>query len=216
MEAIGQSHDVRLHEVKQLIVNEHKETEKKKQEVLELKTILAEHTTQPKHQQEIVSSKLVKATTELKEAQRKCHPGFVIAFDNIDFHLKRRDMTMASQNRDIHWVNHVMIENRVSGNHLPSEGRKAEIHDIPNIQFLPSIVEQRQQRFDYVVLVSRILLDYFDAFAEFKDVCVKHIQHKYGKEMSVKSDKVSSSMDGIIKYIQINPLSGNLPRFALL
>lgn len=211
MEAIGQSHDVRLHEVKQFIVNEHKETEKKKQEVLELKTILAEHTTQPKHQQEIVSSKLVKATTELKEAQRKCHPGFVIAFDNIDFHLKRRDMTMASQNRDIHWVNHVMIENRVSGNHLSSEGRKADIHDIPNIQFLPCIVEQRQQRFDYVVLVSRILLDYFDAFAEFKDVCVKHIQHKYSKEMSVKSDKVSSSMNGIIKYIQINPLSGNVP-----
>ena len=63
MEAIGQSHNVRLHEVKKLIVNEHKEIENKKHEVSELKTILAEHSNQPKDQQEIVSSKLVRATT---------------------------------------------------------------------------------------------------------------------------------------------------------
>jgi hypothetical protein len=192
LEAIGQSHDVRLHEVKDIIVNEHKAVEKKKQEVNELKAIFAEQNVQSKHQEESVSSKLKKATTELKDAQRKCHPGFLIAFDNIDFHMKRRSMTMTSQNRDIHWVNHVMIENRVSGNHLSSEEPKADIHDIPNIVFLPSVVDERQQRLNYVVLVSRILSDYFDAFAEFKDVCVKHIPHKYSKEMSEKSDKVSS------------------------
>ncbi len=192
LEAIGQSHDVRLHEVKDIIVNEHKAVEKKKQEVNELKAILAEQNVQSKHQEESVSSKLKKATTELKDAQRKCHPGFLIAFDNIDFHMKRRSMTMTSQNRDIHWVNHVMIENRVSGNHLSSEEPKADIHDIPNIVFLPSVVDERQQRLNYVVLVSRILSDYFDAFAEFKDVCVKHVPHKYSKEMSEKSDKVSS------------------------
>ena len=100
---------------------------------------------------------------------------------------------MAAQNKDIHWVNHIMIENRVSGNHLSSEGQKANVHDVPNIQFLPNIVDQRQHRYDYVVLVSRILLNYFDAFAKFKDVCVQHIQHKYSKEMSLKSDKVSVS-----------------------
>jgi hypothetical protein len=157
-----------------------------------LKTILAEQDVQSKHQQESVSSKLKKATTELKDAQRKCHPRFLIAFDNIDFHLKRRNMIMTSQNRDIHWVNHVMIENRVSGNHLSSKGPKADIHDIPNIVFLPSVVDQRQQGLNYTVLVLRILSDYFDAFAEFKDVYVKYIPHKYSKEMSEKSDKVSS------------------------
>ncbi|CAB4019750.1 Hypothetical predicted protein, partial [Paramuricea clavata] len=66
---------------------------------------------------------------------------------------------------------------------------KADIYDIPNIIFLSSVVDQRQQRLNYTVLVSRILSDYFDAFAEFKDVCVKHIPHKYSKEMSEKSDK---------------------------
>ncbi len=46
LEAIGQSHDVRLHEVKDIIVNEHKAVKKKKQEVNELKAILAEQNVQ--------------------------------------------------------------------------------------------------------------------------------------------------------------------------
>ena len=43
---------------------------------------------------------------------------------------------------------------------------------------------------NYVILVSRILVDYFDSFSVFKDVCVRHVPHKYSQEMSVKSRKV--------------------------
>ena len=42
-----------------------------------------------------------------------------------------------------------------------------------------------------VVLTSRILVDYFDALAALKDVCILHILHKYTNEMSQKSKKVS-------------------------
>ena len=41
----------------------------------------------------------------LKQHQMASHPGFVIAFDNIDLELKVKNMTMSKQNRDIHWVN---------------------------------------------------------------------------------------------------------------
>lgn len=30
-------------------------------------------------------------------------------------------MTEDNQNKDLHWVNHVKITNRVSGNHLPDD-----------------------------------------------------------------------------------------------
>jgi hypothetical protein len=60
LEAIGQSHDVRLHEVKDIIVNEHEAIEKKKQEVNELKTILAEQDVQSKHQQNLFHLRLRK------------------------------------------------------------------------------------------------------------------------------------------------------------
>ena len=52
---------------------------------------------------------------EVNELKKTCHPGFVISFDNIDVHVQRPNMTMDSQNRDFHWINHQMIKNRVSG-----------------------------------------------------------------------------------------------------
>ena len=137
----------------------------------------------------LISPESINARKELTELQKSCHRGFVITFDNIDFHLSRRNMSMSEQNRDVHWINHGMVENRVSGNHLLT-AREKDILDIPNIQFLPSVEDQRRQRMSYVILVSRILVDYFDSFNVFKDVCVRHIPHKYSQEMSVKSRKV--------------------------
>ena len=84
-------------------------------------------------------------------------PGFIVALDNIDIHLEWREMTMSAQNRDINWVNHEMVQNRVSGNHLDCQGPKAHIGDVPNIKFLPDIHDQSRQRLNYVILVSRIL-----------------------------------------------------------
>ena len=42
---------------------------------------------------------------------KSSHPGFAISFDNLDLQLQRKDMSMQSQNRDYHWVNHRMIKN---------------------------------------------------------------------------------------------------------
>ena len=137
----------------------------------------------------LISPESINARKELRELQKSCHPGFVITFYNIDFHFSRRNMSMSEQNRDVHWVNHSMVENRVSGNHLLT-ARKKDILDIPNIQFLPSVEDQRRQRMNYIILASRILVDYFDSLNVFKDVCVRHIPHKYSQEMSVKSRKV--------------------------
>ena len=33
---------------------------------------------------------------------------------HLDIHLDRKNMTMESENKDFHWVNHQMVENRVS------------------------------------------------------------------------------------------------------
>lgn len=127
----------------------------------------------------------------LKQHQMASHPGFVIAFDNIDLELKVKNMTMSKQNRDIHWVNHKMFINRVHGNSLPCDGPRCDLSEVSNSNFLPSIKDQKRQRFNYIVLVSRILTQYFDAFGPLKDVCIQHIPHKYSKEMCEKSTKVT-------------------------
>ena len=128
----------------------------------------------------------------LKQHQMASHPGFVIAFDNIDLELKVKNMTMTiPKKKNIHWVNHKMFINRVHRNSLPCNGPRCDLSEVSNSNFLPSIKDQKRQRFNYIVLVSRILTQYFDAFGPLMDVCVQHIPHKYSKEMREKSTKVT-------------------------
>ena len=124
------------------------------------------------------------------EFKKSTYPGFVISFDNLDFQLQRKSMSMQSQNRDFHWVNHQMVENRVSGALLDSKQPKANLQELSNLKFLPTIEDQQKQRSNYIILTSRILVQYFDALEPLKEACIYHIPHKYTKEMSQKSNKV--------------------------
>lgn len=133
---------------------------------------------------------ILKFTKELQELRELSHPGFIIGFDNIDQQLQRKNMTLSAQNRSYHWVNHKMITNRVSGCDLPSENPKSDIVEVPNIKFFPSYKDHQQQHLDYGILVSRILVEYFDEFKQLKAVCIQHIPHKHTSEMSKKSSKV--------------------------
>ena len=124
------------------------------------------------------------------DSWQAAHPGFVISFDNLDIHLDRKNMTMESQNKDFHWVNHQMVENRVSGVMLDSSAPKANLLDVCNLKYLPSIEDQRCQRLNYIILCSRILVDYFDVLAPLANACIQHIPHKYTNELSQKTKKV--------------------------
>ena len=46
--------------------------------------------------------------------------GRKLVFDNFDFKQQVHSMTEQHQNIDVHWVTHLSVENRVSGNHLSS------------------------------------------------------------------------------------------------
>ena len=65
---------------------------------------------------------------------------------------------------------------------------------VSNITFLPSVKDQHRHRYNYIVLVARMLVQHLECFAEFKDVCVSHIPHKYSKELAKKSESVSISV----------------------
>ena len=121
-------------------------------------------------------NELYMARQEKRDIQRSAHPGFDI-FDNIDIHVDRKNMTLIYQNRDFHWVNHQYIENRVSAAFLDSSRPKIPVEDIPVIQFLPSPSDQQKQRHNYIVLTSRILVEYFVASTPLAEACVQHIPH---------------------------------------
>lgn len=99
--------------------------------------------------QELASSR-----REVYELKKTTHPGFVISFDNLNIQLQRKNMTMQSQNQDFHWINHQMIENRVSGVQLNSQEPKANLQEVSNLKSIPSIGDQQRQRADYIILTS--------------------------------------------------------------
>lgn len=148
------------------------------------------------------SESILKLNNEISSLKKSFHPGFVVAFDNIDIELKRKNMTLSAQNRNFHWVNHKMVTNRISGNELAADRPKADLLKVPNLRFIPTLVDHQQQRENYIVLVSHMLVNYFDALEPLNEICIKHIPHKYQKEMSQKSVKVHySNCDNLIVYI---------------
>lgn len=120
------------------------------------------------------------------EVKKSSHPGYTISFDNLDIQLQMKNMPMQSQNQDIHWVNHHMV----SGAQFDSQKPKANLQDVSNLKFLPSIYDQQRQRSNYIILASRILVNHFKVLEPLKEACVQHIPQKYTQELSEKSKKV--------------------------
>ena len=101
-------------------------------------------------------------------------------------------MTKDNQNQDYRWVNHQMVENRLSGNSLGVRKTDPEdIVNIPNTRFLPNLCDHQNQLLDYIILTSRILVSYFEVLKPLQDACIFHIPHRhYTREMSQKSKRV--------------------------
>ena len=133
---------------------------------------------------EICTQQNESATKEVNQAKVNLNTGFAIAGK-----LERRHMSKDNQNFDFHWVNHKIVKNQISGSKLDNSPRNALA--ISNITVLPSVQDQQRQRQNYIVLIARMLVEHLDVFAVFKDVCIRLIPHKHGKEMAKKSESVS-------------------------
>ena len=195
LDALGEGFDSPLQAAKERISNENLRTKELQEKASAASHVCSADTCA---EQCLSHDLAMKANDALKEHQITCHPGFTIAFDNIDLEVHRKNMTVAKQNQDIHWVNHLMFVNRVSGNSLPNEAPRQDLQTVSNMTFLPSANDQVKQRSNYIVLVSRMLVEYFDAFQPLKDACVQHMPHKYSKNMSEKSVKVNISVESVI------------------
>lgn len=99
-------------------------------------------------------------------------------------------MTSDHQNTDIHWVNHNIVENRVSGNHLPDDKSVKNIMDVENKDLIPSIADHKELYNNYLVHIQRILTKRIPSLEGLSSNVPKHIKHKHSEEMSKKSKKV--------------------------
>ena len=118
-------------------------------------------------------------------------PGWKIAFDNLDIFQRVREMTEDNQNKDHHWINHVKVTNRVSGNHLPDDKPLCDsVMELENYKVIPTGPDHISQRGNYIRLIERVLTEEIPYLSFCKDVVTSHIPHHHAKEMTVKSEKV--------------------------
>lgn len=119
--------------------------------------------------------------------------GRKLVFDNFDFKQQVHSMTEQHQNIDVHWVTHLSVENRVSGNHLSSAKPAADaVMQMENGVCLPTRHEHHLQRENYITLTERAIVE-IPCLECLKRVVCKHIPHQYSKEMAEKSEMVLHS-----------------------
>ena len=116
--------------------------------------------------------------------------GRKIVFDNFDFKQHAHSMAEHNQTMDIHWITHMAVENRVSGNHLSSVKPSPEnLLQIENGLCLPSRHEHHLQRENCISLTERALVE-LPCLEFLKSVACKHIPHQFSQQMREKSEIV--------------------------
>jgi hypothetical protein len=132
--------------------------------------------------------------------------GCKVPFDNFDIYQRVRDMTEDHQNIDIHWVNHNVVFNRLSGYHLPDDKPISSIKDLDNAKLLPSMSDHSCQRLDYIRLVQRVLTNNLQCLGSLKGEVTNHIPNQYSDVMCKKTEKVEFPVNFFLFLVGIKDI----------
>ena len=114
---------------------------------------------------------------------------FNIVLDNIHLKVLASDMPSDNQNKVYHCCNHNTYLDLDL--HLENDVQTANLRELPNSVFLPSLDDQNSLLSDFVSLVGRVIVENLPAFAIFKDVIPLHMKHKYSGELKKKTETAS-------------------------
>jgi len=118
--------------------------------------------------------------------------GYIIVMDNLDCLVHVRNMTLENQDREHHYINAIAVKDRVSFPHLDDNVPQAELRDIPNSQFLPSLEENETYKDDFVHQTAYIITKHMPSFNRlFWGLAPRYFKHEYSAQMSKKSEIVT-------------------------
>uniref|UniRef100_A0A1X7TR30 DUF6589 domain-containing protein n=1 Tax=Amphimedon queenslandica TaxID=400682 RepID=A0A1X7TR30_AMPQE len=120
--------------------------------------------------------------------------GFKIVGDNIDKNVRPRHNREDRKTISMHYYHSYAVCDRASiyglSDDIPNL-RNTNLLSIPVNEVLPSSADDQILKHNFTVLISRILVQHLQFFADnYNDVVDRHIKHIYYKEMSGKSDVV--------------------------
>lgn len=124
--------------------------------------------------------------------EHSLNSGYRFNLDNLDFHLKVRDMTQDHQNSSKHYVQMMAIKDRVNCEVFPDGIPIGDLRDVPNSDFLPTAEESVSMRQDIVNITAEILCSHLDCLKDFQGIIDSKFHHKYSDEMKKKSHVVNN------------------------
>lgn len=115
---------------------------------------------------------------------------FKVWGDNVDKKQHVRDLRSDHQGEMLHMFSLIVGQSRTPAPELPFTGQLSQLTDTPTEYFLPTSSDVAAVKNNLVVLVGRVLTEYFPALAPFSKVVPKHIRHRYSAQMCKKSNVV--------------------------
>lgn len=119
------------------------------------------------------------------------YPTFKLVGDNIDKHVKPREMRVDIQAQSLHFFNIYAVRDRVDVSHLPDAPALPDPDAINVEAVLPSPEDHEAILRNFTILAGRVLKKYMQFFTNFAFGLARHIKHQYYEEMSQKSEVVS-------------------------
>ncbi|KAM4590945.1 uncharacterized protein PAE49_013275 [Odontesthes bonariensis] len=138
---------------------------------------------------------------------------YSIIFDNLDFFIHTHHQSAKNTNKSIHWIHHMCVVDRVPSLHLDNKKPEYCLSDYNLSKSLPGPDTQAHMRREFVILGSRLLTNYLDAFKPLASVVVNHIPHQYSEEMAkpsthyplgllFKNENQTSDLMDVLRHLQ--------------
>ena len=129
----------------------------------------------------------------------ECHPQengpptFKIVGDNIDKHVKPRDMRQDHQSQSLNHFHAYAVQDRINLTSFSSAyPDKTQFYNVDVQELLPSTDDRENILDNFCILIARCLQKYMPVLKQLtKKSLEKHIKHEYYDEMSKKSKVVS-------------------------
>lgn len=103
-----------------------------------------------------------------------------LVFDNIDFKVLVNIILKDHRNSDNHWIAHFLTFERVPSSGLDDKKpQKSDPSQFENINYLLNEEETQKVREQYIILVARVLVEFFPFLLPISTAIPAHIEHRY-------------------------------------
>lgn len=116
---------------------------------------------------------------------------YQIIADNVDMMIKIKHQGSRKPNKSIHWFHLLGVKDRAIACDLADDKPVGSVSDLQSGDILPSMKDNQDLLHDFIPLFARVVVDKVPAFKIFKDVVIRHIQHRYSDAMKHQSEQAS-------------------------